>query len=390
MTAQKLWTRSLVIITLENFLLALNFWLLLSVAAKFATDRFGASTALAGFAASIFIIGAIIGRPLSGRWIHRVGQTRLIYLGNLLGLILTVLYFAVDSAGTLLLLRFLHGAVFGVTHVAVGTIVAGVVPRRRYGEGIGYFTLGQIMATAVGPLIGLPLIQQGDFASVIVICSVASALGLFLLPLLAVKDLKLTDEQLTETRGFKLSNYVELGALPIALVALVLYFCYANIISFLALYSQEVRLTGAANFFFLLCAAAMLVTRPFVGRLFDAKGENAVIYPALPLFALGIAVFSQARAGYVLLLAAFVIGLGFGAVQTSGQTIAVKITPPHRAGLATSTFYMFADIGAGMGPLLCGLVIPFAGYRGMYLAVAAVAAGGLALYHATYGRAKPA
>ena len=208
------------------------------------------------------------------------------------------------------------------------------------------------------------------------ICSVASALGLFLLPLLAVKDLKLTDEQLTETRGFKLSNYVELGALPIALVALVLYFCYANIISFLALYSQEVRLTGAANFFFLLCAAAMLVTRPFVGRLFDAKGENAVIYPALPLFALGIAVFSQARAGYVLLLAAFVIGLGFGAVQTSGQTIAVKITPPHRAGLATSTFYMFADIGAGMGPLLCGLVIPFAGYRGMYLAVAAVAAGG--------------
>ncbi len=74
------------------------------------------------------------------------------------------------------------------------------------------------------------------------------------------------------------------------------------------------------------------------------------------------------------------MGVGFGAVQSTGQATAVKITPPHRTGLAMSTFYTFADIGVGIGPLLCGLLIPFAGYRGMYVAVAVVAGACLFIY----------
>jgi MFS family permease len=385
-TKSRLWTRSFVIISLENFLVALSFWLLLTVIAKFATDQFGASTAVAGFSASIFIIGAIVGRPLCGRWIHRVGQTRMIYLGASLNLMLTLLYLVVGNIALLLLIRIIHGAVFGATHVAAGTIVAEVVPRERYGEGIGYFTLGQTLATAIGPFVGLPLIQSGNFTYIALACSVAAVIGLVILPLLSVKNLELTEEQLTETRGFRLSNYIERSTIPIALVALVLYFCYSNLISFLALYAQEISLTGPASFFFLVCAIAMLLTRPLVGRQFDAKGENAVMYPALPLFALGLAVFSQARYGWMLLLAAVIVGLGFGAVQTSGQAIAVKIAPPHRRGLATSTFYTFADVGAGIGPLLCGLIIPFIGYRGTYLGVAAAAAASSVLYYAVYGR----
>ena len=55
------------IITLENFLIAVNFWLLMTCL-KFAADHFGSPTALAGFATSIFIVGAIAGglRAASG------------------------------------------------------------------------------------------------------------------------------------------------------------------------------------------------------------------------------------------------------------------------------------------------------------------------------------
>lgn len=383
---QRLWTKSFVVIMLENFLVAMNFLLLLTVVAKFATDRFGASTALAGFSASIFIVGAVVTRPLCGSWIHRIGQTRVIYVGALLSLILTLAYFAANSAVILLLVRFLHGAAFGATHVAIGTIVAGVVPRKRYGEGIGYFTLSQILATAIGPFIGLFLIQRGSFESVVAGSSVVSVIAVAILPLLSVKDLELTAGQREETRGFKLSSYIEPKVVPIALVAMLIYLCYVSVISFLALYSEEIRLTSAAGFFFVVYATAIFVTRPFVGRRFDAKGENSVMYPAILVFAIGLAVFSQAHQGYMLLLAAALIGLGFGAAQSSAQTTSVKITPAHRMGLATSTLFMFADVGAGVGPLLCGLVIPFTGYRGMYVAVAIVAGGCLLLYHALYGR----
>ena len=386
MTRQKLWTRSFVVITLELFLISMNFYLLMTVVSKFAIDRFGASTALAGLSASIFVIGGLVVRPLSGKWIHRVGQMRTLYAGALLSLVMTLLYFAVTSTALLLLIRLLHGVAFGVTTVATGTIVAGIVPRERYGEGIGYFTLGSTMAVAIGPFIGLLLIQHDNFGSIIIACSIVSAIGAVILPLLSVPELELAEKQAEDAKGFKLSNLVELHVVPISLTLLITYLCYASVVSFLALYSEQIKLAGAASLFFIVFAVAIFVTRPFVGRRLDAKGENSVMYPAFIIFAVSLAVFSQARVGYVLLLAAAVMGLGFGALQSSGQAITVKITPPHRMGLATSTRFMFLDMGSGVGPLLWGIVIPFTGYRGMYVAVAIVAAGCLLLYYALYGR----
>ena len=386
MTRQKLWTRSFAIITLENFLVALNFYLLMIVVAKFATDRFGVSTAVAGLAAGIFIAGGLVARPLSGKWIRRVGQTRMLYAGALLGLALTLLYFAATTPALLLLIRFLHGVAFGITTVATGTIVAGVVPRERYGEGIGYFATGATVAVGIGPLIGLLLIQHGSFNAIILTCSIVSAIALLIIPLLSVSELELTKEQVEEARGFRLSTYIEARVVPISLVLFVSYMCYSSIVSFLALYAEEIHLVAAAGFFFVVYAVVVFISRPFVGRRFDARGENSVMYAALFIFALGLALFSQARGAWVLLLAAAAIGFGFGAVQSSGQAIVIKLTPPHRMGLAISTRFMFIDMGTGIGPLLWGLLIPITGYRGMYAVVATVAAGCLLLYYALYGK----
>jgi MFS family permease len=385
-TGQRLWTRNFLVITFENFLVAMNFLVLVAVVAKYATDRFGASSALAGLSAGIFILGAVFTRPLCGKWIHRIGQKRMLYGGLALSLALTLTYFAADSAALLLLVRFVHGAVFAAAHVATGTIVTGVVPRERYGEGIGYFALSQILANALGPFIGLLLIQHASFDAVIIAGAVTVALGLIALPLLSVKDVELTDGQLRESMGFKLRSFIEPKAVPIALVTMVLYLCHATVVSFLALYSEKIRLVGTASVFFIVYATVVFVARPFVARRFDAKGENSVMYPAILLFAIGLGVFSQARHGYVLLLAAVILGVGFGALQSSGQTIAVKSAPPHRMGLATSTFFLFADIGVGLGPLLAGLIIPSIGYRGTYLVLALVVVGCLFLYYALHGR----
>ncbi len=386
MAGPKLWTRSFTVVTVVNFLGSLNFLLLMIVVSKFATDQFGASTAVAGLSSSIFVIGALVTRPLCGKWIHRVGQTKILYVGTVVSLAMTTLYFAASSTALLLLVRFLHGAGHGAATVATGTIVAEVVPRQRYGEGFGYFTLGQTLATAIGPFVGLLLLRHGSFTSVIIACSIVSAISVAILPLLSVNNLKLTDEQLSESQGFKLKNFIEPRVVPVALAVMVTYLCYSSVASFLALYSEKIQLARAAGLFFIVYAAVIFVTRPFVGRRFDAKGENSVMYPAILIFAVSLALLSQARHDYVLLLAAAAMGLGFGAIQSGGRTITAKITPPHRMGLATSTFFVFGDIGMGIGPLLCGLVIPFAGYRGMYAAMAIVAAASLALYYALHGR----
>ena len=97
-------------------------------------------------------------------------------------------------------------------------------------------------------------------------------------------------------------------------------------------------------------------------------------------------VISQARHGYTLLLAGALIGLGIGTLQSSSQTIAIKVTTPHRIGLATSTFFMLLDFGIGIGPFIFGLFIPFSGYRGVYMGAAIVSLAGMFLYYLLHGK----
>jgi MFS family permease len=383
---QTLWTRGFIIISVVNFLQSVNFLLLMIVMSKVATDRFGASSAVAGLSASIFVIGAFVTRPFFGKRIHRIGQTRTLYIGAILSVALNLTYFAANSNEMLLLIRFLHGAAHGTAILATGTIVAGVIPRERYGEGIGYFTLGQTLSTAIGPAVGLLLIRRGGFDTIIITCTVISAIALFLLPLLRVKDVELTAAQVAETEGFKLSNYIEPKAVPIGLALMLAYFCQSSVSSFLALYSEEIRLTTAAGAFFLVFAVVVFFTRPLVGRRFDARGENSVMYAATLVFALSLVVLAVANHGAVLLLAAALMALGFGTIQSCGRALVAKVTPLHRMGQATSTFYIFGDTGLGLGPLVCGFLIPWAGYRGMYGVMAGIAALSLVLYHVLHGR----
>lgn len=384
--ARTLWSRSFVVIWLVNFLNSVIFLLLTIVMSKIATDLFAASPSVAGLSSSIFVIGAFITRPFLGKRIHFIGQKKTLYVGSFLAVVMTVCYFAVDSVGTLLLVRFLHGAAHSTAAMAVGTIVAGVVPRERYGEGLGYFTLGQTLSTAIGPFVGMLLLRYGGFDPIIITCAVLSAIALFVLPLSGVKDLELTAEQRAESKGFKISNYIEPRAVPVGVTLLLSYFCYSSVSSFLALYAEETRLTNAAAVFFIVYAVVIFATRPIVGRRFDARGENSVMYPSIAVFALGLAILALATHSAVLLLAAAVLGLGFGGIQACGRALTAKVTPLHRMGQATSTFYIFGDTGLGLGPLLCGLLIPFVGYRGMYGVITGVTAASLLVYHVLHGR----
>ena len=64
------------------------------------------------------------------------------------------------------------------------------------------------------------------------------------------------------------------------------------------------------------------------------------------------------------------LGFGIGVIQSCGLTVAVKKSLAHRISYANSTFYIFLDIGTGVGPLFLGFLVLPLGYRGMYLVMA--------------------
>lgn len=386
MNKPKLWTKDFLIVSFVNLFFALNFYLLMVVISVYAMDKFDSSPSEAGLTVSLFVIGALIARLFTGKWIERIGRKKTLYIGLISGLAMTSLYFVVNTFISLLVIRFLHGAAFGITSTATGTIVASIVPQERRGEGIGYFALSITLATAIGPFLGMFISQHGSFNMIFIACAIVAILSLFITFFLSVSEIKLTEEQEEGMKEFKFNNFFEPKAIPISIVIMVIYLCYSSILAFLAIYSKVINLVDAASFFFIVYAVAAFFSRPFIGRLFDSKGENLVMYSAILIFMIGMVIFSQAYYGHTLLLAGAFIGLGFGGVQSIGQAISIKVTSPHRMGLATSTFYIFADMGTGIGPFIFGLFIPFISYRGVYLGVAIIAGASMFLYYLLHGK----
>jgi predicted MFS family arabinose efflux permease len=386
MSKPRLWTRDFLLISSVQLFFVLSFYSVVVVISGYAMDSFGSSPSIAGLAASMFAFGALSVRPASGRWIERIGRRKTLYAGTILGLTMALLYFAAHSISFLLFIRFFHGVSFGITSTATATIVANIVPPERRGEGIGYFALSLTVAMAVGPFLGMFISQHGSFNMVFMTSAIAAAISFLIALFVSIREIELTDEQLKEMKGFSLSNFLEPRVIPIAMACSLIYFCYSSLLSFLAVYSEEIHLVEAASFFFVALSAAAFFSRPFAGRLFDLKGENLVMYSAIVAFMLGMGLLSQSHQAYSILLAGVLVGLGYGAIQFGGQAIYVKITPPHRMGLASSTFFAFVDAGIAIGPFIFGLFVPIAGYRGIYLGAAIVAAVSIFLYYLVYGK----
>lgn len=286
----------------------------------------------------------------------------------------------------LIIIRILHGAAFGLTSTATGTIVADIIPHDRRGEGIGYYALSTTIAAAIGPFLGMYVTQHTSFNINFVICTVVLSVSLLAALLLKVPKAELTTTELEKMKGFKLDNFFESKAIPIAIVSAIIAFCFSSILSFLTSYSKELHLADIASFFFITYATAIVVSRPFTGRWFDKKGENFVMYPNFLSFAIGFIILGQVHHGFFLLLAGVFIGFGYGNYLSNAQAIAIKVSPKHRMGLATSTFFIFVDAGVGIGPFFLGFLIPVIGYHGMYITMSVVVFGCIFLYYILHGR----
>lgn len=384
-TTSKLWTKDFIVVSSINFFLTLIFYLLMVTIAVFAVDEYSASTSEAGLVTGIFIIGALIGRLFIGRLIVSNSRKKILYTGLILFTLTTAFYFFEFGLGFLLFNRLVHGITLGMASTATGTIVAQIIPASRKGEGIGYYSMSATLATAIGPFIGLYLSQHASFQTIFTFCVALGVISLIIAFFLYVPPLDGSVKK-AEVRGFKLSNFVEPRALPIAFITLAVAFCYSSVLSFINLYAMDIHLVSTASFFFIVYAAAVLASRPFTGRLMDKKGANFIMYPAFLLFGAGMFLLSTASTSFVFLLSGVLIGLGFGNMQSTTQAIAVKLTPPHRMGLATSTFFIFLDAGLGFGPYLLGFVIPVTGYSTLYVILGFVVFASSVLYYFLHGK----
>ncbi|MDM5220372.1 MFS transporter [Peribacillus sp. NJ11] len=380
----KLWTKDFLIVSSANFFLFLTFYVLMVTLTIYTIDNFHASQAQAGLASSIFVLGAVLVRPIAGKKIDKIGRRKMLLGSLILFLIASIGYFLVNSLSLLLIDRLIHGFAFGLATTATGTIAADIIPNERRGEGTGYFAMSTNLAMAFGPFIGLLITQHFSYSIIFYAASLFAAFSLVASLFMNVPEGE--KGRASQQKGFKISDYFEKKALPISIFIGFAGFTYSSILSYLTSFAKEMDLMDAASFFFVVFAVFLLASRPFTGRMFDVKGENAVIYPSLLLFAVGMVILSQSHHGITLLIAGAFIGVGYGTFQSSCQAISIKEAPSNRMGLATSTFYTMYDFGIGVGPFLLGFLIPFTGFKGLFIGMSVLAFALIGIYFFAHGR----
>ena len=72
-------------------------YLLLVVIAGYSKQAFDASDSLAGLVVGLFIVGSLIGRFATGKFVNQIGPKRLLFIG-LIALIITQLLYFIDGS----------------------------------------------------------------------------------------------------------------------------------------------------------------------------------------------------------------------------------------------------------------------------------------------------
>jgi predicted MFS family arabinose efflux permease len=377
--AQKLWNKSFILCLANNLFLFVFYFAQTTILPIYIVNELDGTLAQAGLAMTLFMASSIAVRPFSGLIIEKIGRKKALYISETLFCLFSFAYIFADNLTFLLIIRLFHGIWFSILTTVTVPIANDFIPANRKGEGMGYFVMSVNLGIVLGPLIGLSLIQQLSYQMVAAILAGIICLGFAFCFLIPIQE-TIKSQVETVKRKLTVHDFVEKKALPVSIMAMIISFSYASIMSFISTFAESKNLLPYASLFFVVFAISMMSLRPFTGKIYDRKGPNYVVYPAIILFSIGLIVLSQISTVTGLMLAAVFVGMGFGSAQPCLQTISIQRSHKDRIGHATSTFFTCYDIGIAIGSILLGAVIAHQGYSFAYLLCALITALSLAFY----------
>ena len=373
-TDNKLWTLAFIFITISNALVFMIFEMLLPTLPLFVKELGGGASQI-GLVTGIFTLSAILIRPFAGLLASKFNKKYLLIGGVIVNALATGAYYLSSSIEMLLFIRLIHGAGFGLITTYFATIAAEIIPRKRRGEGMGYFGVGETVAISVGPMLGILTLELYDFQRLFL-----GGMAVLLLATLMAAFFKRKPEniELDKEASIKIT-FIEKRVLFPAILTLLLGIAAGSIMSFFSLYALEKNYTSVGLFFFIIAAASFAV-RLISGKLFDLYGTPVILIPGAILGVIGFGILYAAESTFSFSIAALLYGFGFGAIFPAIQTWCMNLVDEHEHEGAMGTFFNFFDLGIGGGSLLLGMIAAATSYQMIYIAATIAYALFLLLY----------
>lgn len=357
---EKLWNAKYSYMVLVNTLICFGFYMITTILTVYLLDV-GIDVSKAGVIVGLFSITALVMRPISGYITDHYNQKHLMVLSTLVVSVSVVGYVMTGFLPLILVFRILHGLVFAISSTVIVAMASGYIPKSRFSEGIGYLGLGQIIASAVGPGLGTKIMNLYG-----VRYSFYIAAGFSMLALLVISLFRYQMPQKEEKRGItSLRSMIAVEVVHYSFISGCYSFINGVVASFLILFAAQ-RGLADVSIYFTINAIFLFLARPISGKIVDRFGLKYVVYAAVVMTVSALLLLISMNAMWMLLLSAAIRGLAQGALQPSMQAACIQKVGVQKSGTATGTYYLGADIGQGLGPILGGFIAGLWGYQEIF------------------------
>jgi len=358
MTPQKILSRDFILCFLAQFAFLSVFTILVPTIPIYLA-RFEAKEAEIGFLVGIFSLSSLVLRPIVGRGLSNIPEKSFMIAGTLLCVLSSIAYLLAPPFWPFLAVRIFHGIGLALFSTAIFTLVANITPEMHRGQLISYFYLSGNLAFALGPYFGMVLVNQFSFVVLFLVCTGLSICSLFITTKLGTRIVIPLENQ-----PLKIQTILSREALPSSIIAFMLNIIWGSLCAFFPLHALR---HGVSNpgIFFIFLAITLILGRMLGGKILDIYDRKKLLIPCLIGIIISLAILTFSTTLPMFILVAVVLGTGWALLYPSLLIYAIESAGSAR-GPAMATFTGLADLGAGIGPMIMGIILQWTNYPIMF------------------------
>lgn len=370
---ERLINKAFILLIAISLFIAMGFSMIMTLITAYSIDL-GANLSVAGIIGGVFSLAALLIRPVSGIITDKKNRKVVLAATTLTICLVIIGYAFAPNIAALMVLRIIHGFAFGINGTVNIALVSEFIPKKRLGEGIGYFGLGQVLAQVVGPNLGVIIRDVWGYQTMFLLISASTLFAFFIIALLPYQakfkpQISTVNSKSTVTKI--LSSMVARESIVYALIAGVFSLCNGIVNAFLVIIGDSRNIPNIA-LFFTVNAIVLFAFRLFMGKYLDRFNLSIAVNISLVLSAVSMLLVGYSSVLFLFLIAALFKAAGQGGGQIALQTACIKRVDASRVGVATSTYFIGADIGNGLGPIISGKLADLFNYEIMFSLVAAL------------------
>jgi predicted MFS family arabinose efflux permease len=319
-----------------------------------------------GVLVGVGAVACLVSRLVVGGALARYSERVVMIAGALFSALSFVSYIVFHPFWPLFIARSLQGLAFACLDTAVLAFVINVTPERYRGQALGYVLVASPVAMAVAASLGVFLSNRYGYAFLFLSCMALSLCSLAFS--CVVKGRKIDKPGAPSSRSR--SRLVDLGIVVPAVITFLNYFVGGALFTFIPLYGMN---CGIANpgFFFSAVAVMLFAGRILGGRILVTYDKEKGIRVLLFMFVAALVMLSFSRTLFMFVLVGLIWGTALAFFVPASMAYALEYAGSSK-GTALGTYQMFMDLGMAVGPVAMGMIVPFTGYRAMFLCLAAI------------------